>query len=147
MRKRTRARELALQVLYQVDLREDALNELLAVLWERADASDEPIDDSIKDFTNELVNGTLEKLDNIDNLLTTYAENWQLDRMAVIDRNIMRLAAYELLYMVDIPIKVSINEAVELAKKYGDVESGKFVNGILDKIGKKECKDKDGKKS
>jgi len=147
MRKRTRARELALQVLYQVDIRKDDIKDLLQNLWERVDATDEPIDDSVKEFATELACGTLEHLEKIDASLTSYAENWQLDRMATIDRNVMRLAVYELLFVADIPLKVSINEAVELAKRYGDVESGKFVNGILDKISKKECKDDNGKKS
>ncbi|NQT94977.1 MAG: transcription antitermination factor NusB, partial [Candidatus Omnitrophica bacterium] len=119
MRKRTRARELALQILYQVDVRKDSAEELLENLWEHQDTSDEILDDSIKEFTTKLANGTMENLERIDSIISTYAENWQLDRMAIIDRNVMRMAAYELLYMDDIPLKVSINEAVELAKKYG----------------------------
>ena len=74
----------------------------------------------------------------IDQKITHYATNWQMNRMAIIDRNVLRLGVYELLYTEDIPPKVSINEAVELAKKFGDIESSKFVNGILDKIHKTE---------
>jgi transcription antitermination factor NusB len=141
MRKRTRARELALQILYQADIRKESIEELLDDLWQRDEYSKQDIDGSIKVFTTSLTDGTLKNLKRIDKAISTYAENWQLERMAVIDRNIMRMAVYELFFLDDIPPKVSINEAVDLAKKYGDVESGKFVNGILDKINKKETTD------
>ena len=138
MRKRTRSRELALQILYQVDVRKDNIDEFIADFWENQIASDDTSDDSVMEFSTTLVNGTLKNLLKIDEHITSYAENWQLSRMAVIDRNIMRMGTFELLYLEDMPPKVAINEAVELAKKYGDTESGKFVNGILDKINKKE---------
>ena len=138
MRKRTRSRELALQILYQVDVRKDNIDEFIADFWENQTASDDTPDDSVMEFSTTLVNGTLKNLVQIDEYITSYAENWQLSRMAVIDRNIMRMGVFELLYLEDMPPKVAINEAVELAKKYGDTESGKFVNGILDKINKKE---------
>ena len=138
MRKRTRSRELALQILYQVDLRKDEIDEFVADFWENQTASDDTLDDSVMEFSTTLVEGTLKNLVQIDEYITSYAENWQLSRMAVIDRNIMRMGVFELLYLEGMPPKVAINEAVELAKKYGDTESGKFVNGILDKINKKE---------
>ena len=138
MRKRTRSRELALQILYQVDVRKERRDEFIADFWENQTASDDTLDDSVMEFSTTLVNGTLKNLVQIDEYITSYAENWQLSRMAVIDRNIMRMGVFELLYLEDMPPKVAINEAVELAKKYGDTESGKFVNGILDKINKKE---------
>ena len=138
MRKRTRSRELALQILYQVDVRKDNIDEFIADFWENQTASDDTLDDSVMEFSTTLVDGTLKNLVQIDEYITSYAENWQLSRMAVIDRNIMRMGVFELLYLEDMPPKVAINEAVELAKKYGDTESGKFVNGILDKINKKE---------
>jgi len=78
--------------------------------------------------------GTLENISTLDDLIAKSAQNWQIKRMSAVDRNVLRLAAYELIHESDIPIKVSINEAINLAKKYGDEESGKFVNGILDKI-------------
>jgi len=140
MRKRTRARELALQVLYQVDIRKEDPSALLEDFWQQKISSKEDLTVSIKEFATSLVEGVLKNLDSIDKVISSYAENWQLDRMAIIDRNIMRMATFELLYVDDIPPKVSINEAVDLAKKYGDTESGKFVNGILDKISKKERK-------
>ena len=141
MRKRTRSRELALQILYQVDIRKDNIDEFIADFWENQIASDDTLDDSVREFSTTLVDGTLKNLGKIDEYIASYAENWQLSRMAVIDRNIMRMGTFELLYLEDMPPKVAINEAVELAKKYGDTESGKFVNGILDKINKKEVKE------
>ncbi len=133
MRKRSKARELALKFLYQVDISKEGYEDALVHFWrERRTAK------PVKEFTTQLIIGTLENLAHIDSMLSKYARNWQLKRMAVVDRNILRLAGFELLFLEDIPRKVSINEAVELAKKYGDVDSGKFVNGILDKIHKKE---------
>ena len=89
-----------------------------------------------------LKDGTLEKLASIDPTIERYAENWSMGRMACVDRNILRLAAYEMLFIDEIPLKVAINEAVELAKRYGEADSSKFVNGILDRIAKTECKAK-----
>lgn len=147
MRKRTKARELALQVLYQVDIRKDDVDVLLEDLWQREQRDKRNINDSVKEFTTTLVRGTLQNLQKLDAAISSYAENWELNRMAVIDRNIIRMASFELFYLEDIPPKVSINEAVDLAKKYGDVDSGKFVNGILDRVNKEERKNLEGKKS
>lgn len=134
MRKRTKARELALQLLYQADVTHADVKELIGDFFAMsANADEEP---AVKEFAGELVKSVWEHLSLIDEQITKYATNWQLDRMATVDRNILRLASFELLFRPDIPPKVSINEAVELAKKYGDLESGKFVNGILDKINK-----------
>ena len=135
MRKRTKARECALQVLYQIDITADKPDISLKNYWAE---NDEP--DEIMKFAAGMVEGTCRNKQDIDKLITKYAENWTLNRMAVVDRNIMRMAAYELLYCPDTPPKVCINEAVELAKKFGDVESGKFVNGILDRIHKEKNK-------
>jgi len=82
------------------------------------------------------VRGTREDLDKIDAAITKYAENCELKRIAVIDKNVLRLGIFQLIYMAGIPPKVAINESIELAKKYGDIDSGKFVNGILDRINK-----------
>ena len=91
----------------------------------------------IKTFANRLVEGTAEHAAEIDGLIRAHADNWNLKRMAVIDRNILRLGVYELRHAADVPPKVCINEAIELAKRFGDVESSKFINGILDAIHKK----------
>jgi len=132
MRKRTRAREFALQILYQIDITGNALKDILDTFWKNPD-EEEP-DPDIQDFSASLVKGVMDNLESIDQRIAHYATNWQLKRMAVVDRNILRLASFEILFLSDIPAKVSINEAVDLAKKFSTEEAGKFVNGILDKI-------------
>ena len=132
MRKRTRAREFALQVLYQIDITSDNADAALDNFWQSH--QDEEIEKDLKQFTSELVKGVRDNLESIDEKISKYAANWHLKRMAVVDRNILRLGACELTTRQDIPPKVSINEAVELAKKYSGIEAGKFVNAILDKI-------------
>ena len=129
MRKRTQARELALQLMYQLDLRGDEiLDEVNAALAPEAG------DPEMLDFARELVHGCREKQTEIDRQIEEVAKNWQLKRMAAIDRNILRLATYELLYREDIPPLVTINEAIDIAKKFSTKNSGPFVNGILDNI-------------
>ena len=137
MRRRTLAREHALKILYQFDITKRSLEAVLEDYWKSDDTKDIK-DAAIIGYAAILSKGVNSKIQEIDNKISEYATNWQLKRMAVIDRNVMRLGLFELKYTNDIPPKVAINEAVELAKKYGDVESSKFVNGILDKIHKKE---------
>lgn len=132
MRKRTLARECALQVLYQLDITGDKPEVALDNFW--SNRREKEIDAGLKEFSLSLVRGVMENLEEIDQGIVRYAANWQLKRMAVVDRNIMRLGCFELLFRDDIPPKVSINEAVELAKKFSGLESGKFVNAILDKV-------------
>jgi transcription antitermination factor NusB len=131
MRKRTYARELSLQILYQMDITQDRPDLALANFWE---SYEKPVHEQVKSFAAQLIKGVMQNLTLIDDKISQYATNWQLKRMAVVDRNILRLSCYELLFREDIPPKVSINEAVELAKKYSGQEAGKFVNGILDRI-------------
>ena len=139
MRRRTQARECALRILYQADITRRPIDAAATSYWEDGELKDEEErNGEVITFANRLVLGVKDSLEAIDAKITEYATNWQLKRMAVIDRNILRLGVYELKYTNDIPPKVAINEAVELAKKYGDLESSKFVNGILDKIHKKE---------
>ena len=132
MRKRTRSREFALQILYQMDITHDDCEVSLNSFWQSHEA--ENIGQELKSFTAMLVKGVAENLNIIDEKISQYAANWKLERMAVVDRNILRMSGFELLFRDDIPPKVSINEAVELAKKYSGLEAGKFVNAILDKI-------------
>ncbi|MFA6216352.1 MAG: transcription antitermination factor NusB [Candidatus Omnitrophota bacterium] len=132
MRKRTKGREFALQILYQIDITHDQYEAALNNFWQVH--SEEEIYDDVRQFTGELVKGVVENLALIDAKIAQYAANWELNRMAVVDRNILRLTSFELLFRDDIPPKVAINEGVELAKKYSDVNAGKFVNGILDKV-------------
>jgi len=129
VKKRTRARELALQFLYQLDLLGPVV---LAELPEFL--RDEERDAQTCRFARRLVEGTHEHRPAIDAEIQSVAQNWQISRMAVIDRNVLRLATYELLYCTDIPPKVAINEAIELGKRYSTANSGAFINGILDKI-------------
>ena len=129
MKKRTRARELALQFLYQIDMRgqeiEGDLDSFLA---------DEEGDRTAVEFAKLLVRGTLEHRDTIDERIQSVVQNWEIGRMAVVDRNVLRLATFELLFRDDIPPKVSINEAIELGKRFSTQNSGGFVNGVLDKV-------------
>jgi len=128
MRKRTRARELALQFLYQVDLiGEDTLRDLEEFL---AAESKEP---EVRRFASDLVRGTWSGRVEIDELIRKIAKNWDLHRMAALDRNILRMAIYEMRHADAAPPKVVINEAIELGKRYSTQHSGKFVNGILDR--------------
>jgi transcription antitermination factor NusB len=132
MRKRTQAREFALQILYQMDITGDQCDVALDNFW--LAHVQENINNQVKDFTCALVKGVADNLEAINQKISRYATNWELQRMAVVDRNILRLGSFELIFRPDIPAKVSINEAVELAKKYSGQEAAKFVNGILDKV-------------
>ena len=132
MRKRTKAREYVLQMLYQVDITQGNWQEILENFCASGDRDD--MSGELKDFSAQLLGGVAGHLQEIDKKISKYAANWQLERMAFVDRNIMRLGCFELLFRADIPPKVAINEAVELAKKYSGLESGKFVNAILDQV-------------
>lgn len=132
MRKRSLYREFALQILYQIDITRDNFEQVWDGFWDIC--AEKEVDEVVKNFTQVLVKGVVDNLKIIDLKISQYAQNWELERMAVVDRNILRLGSYEILFRGDIPPKVSINEAVELAKKYSDVQASKFVNGILDRI-------------
>jgi len=132
MRKRTKAREYVLQMLYQVDITQGSWQEILKSFWENSDLKEGSAE--LKEFSAQLLQGVVDHMREIDEKISKYAANWQLERMAFVDRNIMRLGCFELLFRQDIPPKVAINEAVELAKKYSGLESGKFVNAILDQV-------------
>ncbi len=118
-------------MLYQMDIRHGEPRQLLGEFWQSQETIEE-----IRTFANRLFLGTAERLPIIDPLIASYADNWNLKRMAVIDRNILRLGVFELVHFNEVPPKVCINEAIELAKRFGDSESGKFINGILDAIHK-----------
>lgn len=128
--KRRRSREYALQILFQLELANTPLNDdLLMEFWK---GINEPED--VKAFTYSIVTETLKNLDKIDSIIIKAAQHWSLERMAVIDRNILRAATYELSFREDIPHSVAINEAIEIAKKYSTEDSASFINGILDRI-------------
>jgi len=126
---RSRSRAIALQVLYSCDAVAAPTPETWASTPEDAEGSPE-----VKAFARELVAGTLGQRGEIDALIATAAENWELSRLAAVDRNILRLAVHELAGRSDIPAKVSINEAIELGKRYSTAQSGAFINGLLDRI-------------
>jgi transcription antitermination factor NusB len=129
VKKRSRGRELALQFLYQVDLLgADVLADLASFM------RDEEPDTETARFAEGLVRGTVERRAEVDVMIQAVAQNWKLERMAAIDRNVLRLGAFEMLFVPDVPPKVSINEAIELGKRYSTQNSGAFINGILDKI-------------
>ncbi len=123
---RRQSRESAMQVLYQVDVGKMTIDEALQNIQEQFALSGLDLN-----FTGQLVYGTMEKLAELDKTMAGHSREWPVERMAAVDRNILRLALYEIMYVKEIPPNVSINEAVELAKKFGGEESSRFINGIL----------------
>lgn len=123
--KRRTAREKALQSLFQIDVSDTEPNEAMqhALDGQESDA-----------FFEQLVYGVLENKEKIDEMIKQHLVNWKLDRLANVDRAILRLSAYEMIFLEDIPVNVSMNEAIELAKQFGDDKSAKFVNGVLSNI-------------
>jgi N utilization substance protein B len=149
---RRRAREFALQMLYQLDVQTQLSDDqAIAMFWRNFAASAEAAkgdEDAqgadlaeVQPFAEKLVRGVRQNLGDIDALIQSASKNWRLERMARVDRNLLRLAVYELKHAEDVPAKVAINEAIEIAKRYGTNESPAFVNGILDR-----CKEELGKK-
>jgi len=128
---RRKARELALQVLYQIDLTGQEPHSALELFCEHFEAGKKSMP-----YTRCLVQGVYDNQQEFDALIGSHAKNWRPERMSVIDRNILRLALYELRYQNDVPARVVINEAIEVAKRFGNEESGPFINGILDAIRK-----------
>ena len=129
MGKRRRARELAVQVLFHLEFNPSDPGESFDLLCRSFSPPKE-----IRAFSKELVLGVWENKGNLDTLIRQASRNWRIERMSRVDRNILRVAVFEVLYMGEIPPKVSIDEAVELGKKYGTEDSGAFVNGVLDHI-------------
>ncbi|MDD3656780.1 MAG: transcription antitermination factor NusB [Atribacterota bacterium] len=132
------AREMALKILFQVDLVHCNVNEASSYTFQIEDLLQCNDSDSIISFSQDLVKGVLANLNEIDALIRKHANNWSLERMANIDRNILRIAIYEIVFIDNIPKSVSINEAVELAKKYSTENSFGFVNGVLGKVEKND---------
>jgi N utilization substance protein B len=120
---------MALQTLYQMDISGMAPEEGLRLYYDHFDA---PL--PARPFTEQLVLGVYDHQSELDQFITSAAENWRVERMAPVDRNILRMALYEMLFCADIPPKVSINEAIDLGKKFGSEDSGSFINGILDHL-------------
>ncbi len=135
MRVRSKSREIALCILYELDVIKRDPNELIDSFYSNYTHKEET-----RKFSVQIVEGVVENIEALDLIIKKYVKNWGINRMAVIDRTVLRMGTFELIFTGDIPPKVSINEAVELAKKFGDVDSPRFVNGILDKIYKSEGK-------
>jgi len=135
MRLRSKAREVALCLLYQVEISKTDFHQAIQGYLENYPQKQEVID-----FLSILIQGVISNINSIDSLIKKHVKNWEIDRMAVVDRNILRMGCFELLFLEDVPPKVAINEAIELAKRFGDMDSPRFVNGILDKIYKTETK-------
>jgi transcription antitermination factor NusB len=141
LRRRTRAREITLQFLYMMDIRTGGpYTEFLDtfLVWQHIN------DPEVKAFAKLLINGFFENRDEIRERIFPLIKNWTEDRLTVIDRNILRMASYELSYEAEVPFKVTINEAIDLGKKYSTKESGKFVNGILDEYVRRYVPEKAG---
>ena len=147
MGNRRRARELALQTLFGLDFGQRTVDEAVADMRERAgDAQDDDAPrpalragHDAQNFAEMLVRGVMERREEIDALLSRCSTNWKVPRMAVVDRNILRMATFELRHVPDIPPKVTMNEAIEIAKRYGTEDSGAFINGILDRVASLEA--------
>lgn len=123
--KRRAAREKALQLLFQADVGKNPIDEVYHYTIKETEHDE---------FIRQIVFGTVEHLEELDRLIEDHLINWTLPRLANVDKNILRMAVYEMKYMDDIPVQVTINEAIEIAKKFGDAESGRFVNGVLARI-------------
>ncbi len=126
---RHNGREIALQALYQIDLRGGASNDELSLFFESFAA-----DDRARRFARELVDGVRGAQAELDREIAAGLEHWSIGRLSRVDHNILRLALYELISMADVPARVTIDEPIELAKTYGDRDSGRFVNGVLDHL-------------
>ena len=137
MGNRRKARELTLQVLYQMEMQNTEPKAIFGHFWQHEEVSDE-----VKKFTTDLVEGNYRNRREIDALLERHSHHWKLERMAVVDRNILRVGVCELLYYHDIPVNVVLNEAIEIAKRFGTADSSAFINGILDNVAKEVRKEK-----
>ncbi len=141
MKQRRKARELSLISLYQYEVGID--DTPIKCLQEYLNTH--KVKDEVVDFAKILLNGIWDNWNLINNVIQKYSKSWKLERILILDRNILRIAIYEMLFMDDIPYKVSINEAVEISKMYSGEESRIFINGILDRVFKKEIKNQNGR--
>lgn len=133
---RRRAREAAVQMLYQMDASGLGAEDVVRLFWTNlgADGVDDSAGSDSAEFANALVRGYWARHEEVDEVIRSSSQNWRLERMSRVDRNVLRLGVYELLALTDVPRKVTLNEAVELAKKFGAEGSASFVNGVLDRI-------------
>ena len=132
METRRQAREWVVQVLFTLDFNKDGIENVLGEFWKEHNAARKTVE-----FVERYVRGIVARRDELDGMLGQSASNWNINRMGGIERNVMRMSIYEMMYCPDVPPDVSINEAVDIAKYFSNVESGRFVNGILDQIRKR----------
>ena len=126
---RRRSRELAMQALFFMDINKDYSEEMLDYFFANFNPPD-----NVRLFFSRLVKGVIGHMNEIDHIIKRFSRNWAIGRMSYVDRNIIRIGVYEMLYCRDIPFKVSINESVDIGKKFGTEESGSFINGVMDSI-------------
>ncbi len=137
MGQRRKSREIALQMLYQLEMTGQPPHEVIDLYYQIVSGEDgksADLAESVRPFAEQLVNGVYQHRDELDAMIIAASENWRLERMSIIDRNVLRIALFEMLYRPEIPPKVSINEAIDLGKTFGSPDSGAFINGILDRL-------------
>jgi len=133
--RRRQAREFALQLLYELDVRgESDPGPVIDAFWKR-----QPVHEEVRAFADALVRGVKAQQPKIDELIVRFAEHWELERMAVVDRNVLRAGIWELLWGADVPPKVAINEALEIARRFSTEDSTAFINGLLDRVRRELC--------
>ncbi|MDR3557871.1 MAG: transcription antitermination factor NusB [Syntrophobacteraceae bacterium] len=137
MGQRRKSREIALQMLYQMEVTsqspEEGIDSYIELASDGEDGNPE-LSEAVRPFAEHLLNGVHFHRDELDNMIITASANWRLERMSIIDRNVLRIALFEMLHCPEIPPKVSINEAIDLGKTFGNPDSGAFINGILDNL-------------
>jgi N utilization substance protein B len=130
MRQRSKGRSLALQYLYQMDIRkEESTEEILVEFFLNVEA-----DESNQAFSRKILDGVYKNREKLDLVISDCLTNWDINRISIVDKNILRIATFELIYAMDVPAKVAVNEAIDLGKNFGSKDSGAFINGVLDKI-------------
>jgi len=138
MGQRRKSREIALQMLYQMEMTGQPPHVVIDLYYELASGDDDnknpDLGKAVRPFAEQLLSGVHAHRDELDAMIVAASENWRLERMSIIDRNVLRIALYEMLYRAEIPPKVSINEAIDLGKTFGSPDSGAFINGILDHL-------------
>ncbi len=133
---RRKAREYALQGLYMYEISATPVETLTRLEW-----IENPVPDGIRDFAVTLIEGSITNIGKIDEIIIKYSKNWKFERLSAVDKSILRISIYAMLFLKDIPVIVTINEGIELGKLYGGESSGQFINGILDAVRKQELRD------
>lgn len=136
MGQRHKAREYALQGLYMFEVSKTSVENIIEFEW-----LDGEINDESREFAIELIKGVISNIEKLDSTIQSYSKNWKFERLSIIDKSILRLAIFEMIFKKDIPAVVTINECIELGKTFGGENSGQFINGILDAVNKHELRE------